>query len=374
MSLGAMKKGKVLVVDDEPRNVRILEQLLEDYSVRTACDGMQGLAAVEQEVPDVVLLDIMMPELDGYEVCKRIKQDKRFGFTKVMLVSGRAMIEERLHGYEVGADDYITKPFDLDEILAKLEVFMRLKTVEEIDAIRRTVLDILSNEVTKPLNGILDCSARIVRSISGEGVSCDTTVDFKDVLECASSISRRGSVLLQVVELVTLLCDLKGRRANSDESLLVKNLLAEDIISHGIALANIRAQEKGVSLVTSVACSSDVSATASKELNVLQRAFNSVLNAFIEHSGQGQSVSVECAVEDDNSVFSLKGLFVCNKDEFASILNPFILGNLSHISDLGFAMVKLATELHGGQFAMTSDAENGTLLKFTIPIVTKRKM
>lgn len=125
-----MKKGRVLVVDDDARNVEIVLHLLEDLAeLATAASGEEALAQCERFPPDLVLLDIMMPGIDGYETCTQLKQ--RHPQVKVILVSAKAMLEERLQGYTVGADDYIAKPFDHEEFLAKVRVFLKLRATEE---------------------------------------------------------------------------------------------------------------------------------------------------------------------------------------------------------------------------------------------------
>jgi signal transduction histidine kinase len=147
---------RILIVDDHPSNVALLEELLgDDYQVQTAASGEDALAVAPAFQPDLVLLDIMMPGLGGYETCRRIRAHPALRTTKVLMVSAKALVSERLHGYEAGADDYITKPFDAGELLAKVQVYLRLKTVEEVDQLKSTVLTLLSHETRTPLNGIL---------------------------------------------------------------------------------------------------------------------------------------------------------------------------------------------------------------------------
>lgn len=125
------KKQRVLIVDDETRNQRIIVETLEDsVEHRCATSGEEALKIMETFSPDLVLLDIMMPGINGYEVCKSIRANPKFKLVKVILVSGKAMLTERLQGYEVGADDYMTKPFEPEELLAKTKVFLRLSRVE----------------------------------------------------------------------------------------------------------------------------------------------------------------------------------------------------------------------------------------------------
>ncbi|MES2768754.1 MAG: response regulator [Bdellovibrionota bacterium] len=125
-------KQKVLIVDDEARNQRIISEVLEGLvDFKVASSGEEALKICEEYVPDLVLLDIMMPGINGYEVCKLIKANPKTKLTKVILVSGKAMIEERIKGYDEGADDYMTKPFIPEELLAKSKVFLRLTAIEK---------------------------------------------------------------------------------------------------------------------------------------------------------------------------------------------------------------------------------------------------
>jgi len=143
----------ILSVDDEEKNVRITQHIFEDdYQFISASSGEQALEKLKEFVPAVILLDIMMPGIDGYAVCKMLKNDRRFELTKIILISGKGMLEERLKGYEMGADDYVIKPVDPDELLAKVKVYAQLfKSQNDF----KTLNTSLNNEVklrTEQLN------------------------------------------------------------------------------------------------------------------------------------------------------------------------------------------------------------------------------
>jgi sigma-B regulation protein RsbU (phosphoserine phosphatase) len=121
-------KKKILIVDDDEINVEILKELLkEQYMLATVSSGQQCLEEIGKFKPDLVLLDIVMPGMDGYETCRQIKSDPQIETTHIILVSSKTSVESRLKGYEVGTDDYIVKPFDNDELLAKIKVQIRLR-------------------------------------------------------------------------------------------------------------------------------------------------------------------------------------------------------------------------------------------------------
>jgi CheY-like chemotaxis protein len=108
-------EAKILVVDDNGDNVEILRAYLESrgYTVAEARDGRSALALMEEVHPDLVLLDVMMPGMDGWEVCRTIKNHPKFGSTRVVMVTAKAAYEDKFEGMRSGADDYVVKPIDL---------------------------------------------------------------------------------------------------------------------------------------------------------------------------------------------------------------------------------------------------------------------
>lgn len=111
----------ILVIDDEPKNIRIMTGLLaEKYSLETAESGEEGMLKAQQRKPDLMLVDIMLPGIDGYEVCSKIRADFETENIPVIFVSAKDSLDERLRGYEVGGDDYFIKPFDHEELLVKV--------------------------------------------------------------------------------------------------------------------------------------------------------------------------------------------------------------------------------------------------------------
>jgi putative two-component system response regulator len=121
--------GRVLVVDDEQRNRELLVRLLEvaGYDVEAAADGEAALTAVADHSPDVILLDVQMPGLDGFEVCRRVKADPATRLTPVVMVTGLNAREHRIEGINAGADDFLGKPFNADELRARVRSLVRLK-------------------------------------------------------------------------------------------------------------------------------------------------------------------------------------------------------------------------------------------------------
>jgi CheY-like chemotaxis protein len=123
----------ILTVDDTPANIRLLTHYLEKqgYRVLTAEDGFEGFKAAIQHHPDLVLLDVMMPGTDGYEVCELLKAEEETKDIPIMFLTAKAEVEDRIRGFELGAVDYITKPFNLTEISTRLRTHLRLKYLEK---------------------------------------------------------------------------------------------------------------------------------------------------------------------------------------------------------------------------------------------------
>ncbi len=121
--------AKILVVDDTPRNVKLLADLLsvKGYSVVTAGSGREALEQVESEQPDLVLLDVVMPEMSGYEVCRKIRENPTTGILPVVMVTALDPAEERIKGLDAGADDFLTKPINQAELLARVRSLLRIK-------------------------------------------------------------------------------------------------------------------------------------------------------------------------------------------------------------------------------------------------------
>jgi two-component system alkaline phosphatase synthesis response regulator PhoP len=132
MEVSRMSKGKILVVDDEIYIVHILDFSLgmEGYDVVTALDGEQALDKLKSEKPDLIVLDIMMPKLDGYEVCKAIKSDPATKQIPVILLSAKGRNVDQKMGFDVGADDYITKPFSPRKLVERINQLLGQSVTE----------------------------------------------------------------------------------------------------------------------------------------------------------------------------------------------------------------------------------------------------
>ena len=141
---------RILVADDDPEIVSLIKRGLtyEGYTVDTAGDGAEALTKVRAEQPDAVILDVMMPGLDGNEVAKRLRQA---GDTPILMLTARGTVADKVMGLDSGADDYLVKPFDFDELLARLRALLRRGQSKETEILRFAdlTLDTVSMEVRR---------------------------------------------------------------------------------------------------------------------------------------------------------------------------------------------------------------------------------
>ena len=127
-----MSKGNILIVDDTPANLRVLAQMLSErgYRVRAVTSGPRALEAAQAALPDLILLDVKMPEMDGYQVCQCLKKDERTCETPIIFVSALDDVQDKVKAFTAGGVDYVTKPFQWEEVLARIETHLALRSLQ----------------------------------------------------------------------------------------------------------------------------------------------------------------------------------------------------------------------------------------------------
>jgi class 3 adenylate cyclase len=180
--------AKILVVDDLPQNVKLLADLLtvKGYAVVTASSGPEGLQKVDAERPDLVLLDVMMPEMSGYEVCRKIRENATTRILPVVMVTSLDPGQERIKGLEAGADDFLSKPVNQAELMARVRSLVRVKqlydTVErqaaELGELNQTLEQRVKDQVTQ-----LERLGRLKRFFSSQLADMIVAGDAEDPLK-----------------------------------------------------------------------------------------------------------------------------------------------------------------------------------------------
>jgi len=195
---------KILVVDDTPVNVKLLADLLtvKGYAVVTAASGAEALAAVEKDQPDLVLLDVMMPGMSGYDVCRKIRANVATAMLPVVMVTALDPVQERVKGIDAGADDFLGKPINQPELLARVKSLLRIKLLhDELAEWSRTLEQRVEQQLAQ-----LDRLERLKRFFSPQLAELIVSGDAEDPLK-----SHRR-------EIVVVFLDLRGFTAFAETS------------------------------------------------------------------------------------------------------------------------------------------------------------
>ncbi len=205
-------ESDVLIVDDTPANLRLLSTILKDrgYRVRVAPSGTLALTAAQNSPPALILLDITMPDMDGFEVCRRLKLDARLAPIPVIFLSALSSTEDKVTAFQVGGVDYITKPFQQDEVCARVETHLRLRTLQvdleekivqlrRAEELRESLVHMIVHDLRSPLTGLLT-SLQLMEM----GLGPERTQELEDIdraLESGRAMSRLINTLLDVAKI-----------------------------------------------------------------------------------------------------------------------------------------------------------------------------
>jgi len=204
---------RILIVDDNPTNLEVLQVRLkaQGYELVTAVDGMDALAKVREFEPDLVLLDVMMPKLDGISVVKQLRQDSTFRFMPVILVTAKADTRDVVAGLEAGGDDYLTKPFEQAALVARVRSMLRIKELHDKMQAQSEQLSgwnqSLEKRVAEQL-AELERISRLQRFLAPQVAKIIASSDASEV-QLASSHRR---------EITVVFCDLRGFTSFTDSS------------------------------------------------------------------------------------------------------------------------------------------------------------
>ncbi len=160
-------RPRILIVDDHEDNLDLLRMMLgsQGYAIETANDGLQALAMVRQQPPDLILLDVMMPRMSGYEVVEAIRAEANIGYIPIMLITAKQDLSDKVKGLNVGADDFLPKPVQSAELIAKVRALLRLKQVQDALINERNKNELLYR-IGQQLNSTLDVDQLIAETLN----------------------------------------------------------------------------------------------------------------------------------------------------------------------------------------------------------------
>ncbi len=163
--MAQLPSGKILVVDDTPVNLRLLVDLLSvhGYDVLTASGGLAALEIINTQPVDMVLLDVMMPDIDGFEVCRRLRDNSSFAMLPIVLVTSLDSKDDRIRGLEAGADDFLSKPINIHELLARVRSLMRIRRLYETVEAQRAELASWATQLEQRVEEALAHNSRLTR-------------------------------------------------------------------------------------------------------------------------------------------------------------------------------------------------------------------
>jgi two-component system sensor histidine kinase/response regulator len=349
-------RNKILAVDDDTIDIMTIERLLgEHYELRTATTGQEALEIAADFRPDIILLDNMMPGLDGGQVCRQIRADKALRHTKIIMLSGKSMVSERIEAYEAGADDYITKPFNEEELLAKIRVYLRLKSVEEMDQFKTDVLTLLSHEARTPLNNIIAPAEMLM---SEEQIGAE---EKELLIEMVYTAAGR---LHRFFENVMLLSSLKsGKWQFHPEQ---TNLC--DVVHEAVCEVSTKAAERKVKIEEK----SDTRRTVCIDSAQIKRVISSMLDNAIRFSPLGARVKVHVFRDNESICVS-----VTDRGEgIEADYLPYVFEELSdpdidHHSKgqgLSLAIARQIVLQHNGTISAESIEGSGATFTVRLPI------
>jgi two-component system sensor histidine kinase/response regulator len=382
----------ILIVDDNPQNLQVLGRLLQErnYQIEFATNGLAALDWLGSKTFDLVLLDINMPEMDGFEVCRRIRSDERFSKLPVVFLSADNDRESILKGFELGGQDYVTKPFDSRELIVRvkthislkdslekledvnkaLEVKVQERTLQlreanenlrlmnlklvELDNAKADFLNLISHEIRTPLNGII-----LPIEMLKEPLSTEETKELVEILD--SSVKRLEKFSLNAL-LITRLKTKPNEiaRKATDIEAVIDAAIDEEAPAAGAKSINI-VRKKGV-----------IPGQIRGEDELLKKAVQNLLNNSIVFSGPGSTINIATGSEGSLAVVAItdqgKGIA---EELLKRGFEPFSRGMeyQDKSTGVGIPIAKMIMEAHGGSLEINSKEGTGTSVILRFPAV-----
>jgi signal transduction histidine kinase/predicted metal-dependent phosphoesterase TrpH len=368
-------KAKVLIVDDERDLVTMLAYNLgkKGYQISTAYNGFAGWEKIELERPDVLILDLMMPDLDGWELCRLIRQSqtKEINDMGILMLTARAMPEDRVYGLEIGADDYLTKPFSLDELVLRVEKLARKRKSlyqlkEEMECLQfsmqRKEMDIkrVVHDLRNPLLSIGASAKRMLRRSQNE---------------------EELKILGMIYDSSTQLSGWIDNSLSSNElAAEIKEVDIEQLTQQVVNLLKEKSEEKKIEI--SFDSKASIPHLFCHE-QLIFRTIENLLNNALKYTPCGGKVDVTLTPylqwkEGGFVEISIKdtGIGIL-EDEIDKIFEPFYRGRNHSLQagvGLGLSFVKQTVEYHGGKILVQSEPLKGSTFSILLPVKSRIKL
>ena len=356
-SLVAPSDKPLLLVAEDNGELRafIARGLHADFQVLEAADGATALELARKWLPDVILSDVMMPGMDGLAFCRAVRAEPAMLATPFVLLTARADIEDRLTGFEGGADDYLVKPFHLEELRARLRSQLRLRRLAELVAHSEklaalgTLVAGVAHEVRNPLNGILNSLTPLRESMTG------ASPELRELVDVAIEGSRRVDLITSQL-LEQSRSDLRNRsRVDLAQSLAV----ALRMLAHKV--------KAGPALATSITPGADLAVDG--EPGSLSQVWINLVDNAIQAAGPSGHVDVAASREKDRVIIRVAddgpGI---EARHLKRIFDPFFTTKpVGKGTGLGLSLVREIVARHGGEIAVDSAPGAGARFTVTLP-------
>lgn len=295
------KKPRILCVDDEAKNLKLLEALLmpRGYEIIAARDGETALAKAAAEPPDLILLDIMMPAMSGFEVLQKLRSDEKTRFIPVVMITALRETEDRVKAIESGCDDFISKPFDKDELLARVKSLLRIKflhdevsnsyeKLKELEKLKDALTHMIIHDLNNPLTGVLG-NLQLLQMDLGDTLSAEQKTDIENALLSCGDMKKMIDNLLDINKMEEGQIKLRSENFNLDEAAreVVERMLVTARLENKTILLESRARAFGIS--------------ADKEL--IKRVIANLINNALKHTSAGGIIQIEVSLNEDEHIF-----------------------------------------------------------------------
>ncbi len=358
----AVHHSLIYVVDDILSTVYSLCLFLEyqEYRVVQFSSGQAMLEVVHEQVPDLIFLDVMMPEMDGFEVCKRLKADERTRDIPVIFITVKSAQEDKLKGFDAGGVDYITKPFDPKEVLARVKAHLTIRKqqrqVEQLNASRNKFFSIISHDLRNLLYvplGSLELLLEHLRSFS-----------LEEIEERLKTVHQSTEHLFDLLENLLIWASLqRGAMVYTPRSFPITSIIEELFF-----LVQAQADHKDITLVKNVQQEVRVYA----DPNMLRTILRNLISNALKFSRPGGQISFQAVPRGDMVEIHISDTGVGipqEKLESLFLLDPQrpskgTAGERG--TGLGLLLCKELIEQHGGTLSVESEVNNGATFTFTL--------
>ena len=356
----ANKKDKILVVDDVYDNLLVVEAILgeDGYEIILEEDSTKALTLVEESLPDLLLLDVMMPEIDGYELTRQIRQNSALSFIPILLVTAHDE-SNVVEGLDAGADDFIRKPVNPDELQARVRSLLRLKhSIDERDRMAKLREDFVSR-FAHDLKIPLAASNRILQlMLSGQFFS--VTPDLYSIID--NMIDSNRDLLAMVQNMLEVY---KFEAGCKNFNFI--NCELQDLIPSVVKELTPLAEEKGLSLKLDITGDDPMKIWGDRI--ELRRVFTNIIGNAIKFTDAG-SISVSLKATADDAIIEIEDTGAgISQEEQARLFERFRQGkNKRSSSGLGLYLSHCIIESHQGDINVWSELGKGSLFTIRLPI------